>query len=153
MKTQLLMASLAVAVLGGCASVPNAPQAERTETAWITPRQAVLMAADAAPGGVAGTFALHVQATGTQSRRTYLNSELDYRDQRNLTVAITPDAAEQLTQRLGEHPLVALKGKDILVRGTAKRTRISFFANGQVTDKYYFQTHVSVTDADQVTVR
>lgn len=150
---KLLLVLLALAFFAGCASTPTAPHAADSETSWISPRQAVLMAADAAPGGVDGTFALHVQATGTQSGRTYLNSELDYRDQRNLTVAITPEAARQLTQRLGEHPLVALKGKDILVRGAAVRTTIWFFANGRVTDKYYFQTHVNVTDADQITVR
>lgn len=152
MKNRLLV-SLTFALLAGCASTPTAPRAADSEMSWISPRQAVFMAADAAPDGVDGTFALHVQATGTQGGRTYLNSELDYRDQRNLTVAITPEAARQLTQRLGEHPRVALKGKDILVRGAAVRTRIAFFANGRVTDKYYFQTHVNVTDADQITLR
>lgn len=148
-----LLVSLTLALLAGCASTPTSPRAADPETAWISPRQAVFMAADAAPGGVDGTFAMHVQATGTQGGMTYLNSELDYRDPRNLTVAVTPQAAAQLAQRLGGPALAALKGRDILVRGAARRTKIWFFANGRVTDKYYYQTHVNVTDAEQITLR
>lgn len=153
MKMQLLLASLAAALLAGCASTPPSAQTGSSPASWITPQQAVLLAADAAPSAVDGVFAMKVQATGTQNDQTYLNSEQDYRDQRNLTVAITPGAAQQLTQRLGEHPLIGLKGKDILVRGAAVRTKIYFFANGRATDKYYYQTHVNVSDAGQITLR
>lgn len=153
MKKLLLLISLAFALLGGCASTPLAPQASGPEGPWIKPREAILLAADAAPAGVKGTFAMKVQATGIQSNQTFLNSELDYRDQRNLTVAITPRAAQQLARRLGEHPLVALKGKDILVRGAAVRTTIYLSVDGRLTDKYYYQTHVNVTHGDQITVR
>lgn len=113
----------------------------------------MFLAANAAPASVDGTFSMTVQATGSQRNQTYLNSELDYRDQRNLTIAITPHAVQQLADRLGEHPRVALKGKDILVQGAAARTKTYFFANGRMTDKYYYQTHVNVNDADQITVR
>jgi len=54
---------------------------------------------------------------------------------------------------LGEHPSVALKGKDILVRGKAVRTTIRLIADGRVSDKYYYQTHVNVTDPAQINVR
>lgn len=91
-----------------------------------------------------------MQATGSQDNFTYLNSELDYRDQRNLTIAISPGAARQLEAQLGAPPTVALKGKRILVNGVAVRTKIVFLADGKPTDKYYYQTHVRVTDATQI---
>lgn len=110
------------------------------------------MAASAAPAGVEGVFAMRVQATGAQGHLTYLNSEQDCRDQRNLTVAIAPEAARQLTRRFGEHPRISLRDKDIRVRGSAVRTTIRFYANGKPTAKYYYQTHVNVTDAGQIEV-
>lgn len=33
------------------------------------------------------------------------------------------------------------------------RTKIYFFVGGVMTDKYYYQTHVNVSAADQLTVR
>ena len=110
------------------------------------------MAASAAPRSVDGVFAMRVQATGIQGQLTYLNSELDYRDQRNLTVTITPDAARQLAERFGDHPRISLKDKNIRVRGSAIRTTIRFYANGKPARKYYYQTHVNVTDAGQIEV-
>ena len=153
MKKLLMLTALALVLLGGCASTSAPSPDVNVQESWISPRQAVLLAADAAPASVDGTFALNVRATGTRRDQLYLNSELDYRDQRNLTVAISPFAAQQLATRMDEHPLRALKGKDILVRGAAVRTKIHFFANGRMTNKYYYQTHVNVSDADQITVR
>lgn len=153
MKERFVATLLALAVLGGCASTGPRTLDAGVGTDWITPRQAVLLAADAAPAEVEGLFALQVRATGTQGDRTYLNSEIDYRDQRNLTIAITPGATEELARRLGGHPRVVLEGKDILVRGAAVRTKIFFIADGRATDKYYYQTHVNVSDAAQITVR
>jgi hypothetical protein len=120
---------------------------------WLTPEQAVFAAASAAPEAVPGTFSLHVRATGAQGSHVYLNSEQDYRDQRNLTIALTTRAASQLALRLGSDPLEALMGKDILVKGSAVRTKIYLVVNGQATDKYYYQTHVNVADAGQIAVR
>lgn len=153
MKPKLLLFSLAAALLGACASVPSGRNAVVPDQALVTPQQAIFMAASAAPAGVEGVFVMRVQATGLQRDRTYLNSELDYRDQRNLTIAIAPIAARQLAERLGEHPSVALKGKDILVRGKAVRTTIRLIADGRVSDKYYYQTHVNVADPAQINVR
>ncbi|NBD95744.1 MAG: hypothetical protein GVY11_04620 [Gammaproteobacteria bacterium] len=153
MYKQFLIAAFISVVLVGCAGTQPKPSADSGDQSWITPQQAVMSAAEAAPAGVDGTFAMTVRATGAQNGRTYLNSEQDYRDQRNLTVALSPRAAAQLAQRLGAPPSVGLRGENILVRGTARRTRINFFANGQMTGKYYYQTHVDVTDANQVTLQ
>ncbi|WP_157798530.1 hypothetical protein [Dyella ginsengisoli] len=95
---------------------------------------------------------MRVQSTGVQGNSTFLNSELDYRDQRNLTVALGPRTLDQLWKRLGADPLVALKGRNILVTGSAIRTKIYFFVDGEMTDKYYYQTHVNITDASELVV-
>ena len=143
MKTKVLALPLAFLIASGCAT---------TSSQFIQPAQAVQLAAEAAPGGVRGVFEVQVQATGTQDNFTYLNSELDYRDQRNLTIAIPPTVARQLESQLGSHPLVALKGKRVLVHGVAARTKIYFLNDGKPTDKYYYQTHVRVTDPKQIVV-
>lgn len=151
MKKLLLPLALGLGALSGCASAPQ-PVANQASRAWITPVQAILLAADAAPRSVHGTFAMRVQSTGVQGNSTFLNSELDYRDQRNLTVALGPRTLDQLWKRLGADPLVALKGRNILVTGSAIRTKIYFFVDGEMTDKYYYQTHVNITDASELVV-
>ncbi|NYZ61879.1 hypothetical protein H0E82_03740 [Luteimonas sp. SJ-16] len=133
----------------GCATSGTAP----VDARWLAPAQAVQLAADAAPRGVKGVFALQVRATGRQGEMAYLNSETDYRDQRNLSIALEPQAVRQLGERLGADPLEALKGRRILVDGEARRTTIVFYADGVATDKYYYQTQVRVTRAEQITVQ
>lgn len=84
--------------------------------------------------------------------RVHLNSEDDYRDQRNLSIVLEYTAVQELAAQLGAPPEIALKGKQILVSGTARRVKIVFVADGKPTDKYYFQTHVVVTRASQIRV-
>ena len=151
-KTLLLSLVLASVAITGCATGPSLV-APDSSSAWITPQQAILLAANSAPRGAPGIFAMTVQATGTQDGQVFLNSELDYRDQRNLTIALTPAAARQLRERLGEDPLTSLKNRSILVTGAARRAQIYFFSNGKRSDKYYYQTHVDVSSADQLVLR
>ena len=141
-----MTALLAALLVTGCVSSgPSSDQAR-----WLQPAQAIQLAADAAPRGAAGTFSMQVNAIGHQDGATYLNSEADYRDQRNLTVALSPAAARDLELRLGEPLAVALQRKRILVQGEARRVRIDFTTAGQPTGKYYYQTHVRVTDAARI---
>lgn len=137
---------LIIASAAGCASVP--PPSAST---WIEPGQAVLQAAAAPRTGVTGVFAMTVKATG-RTDRIHLNSEADYRDPRNLSIAVTPRAAAQLEARLHAPADEALQGRRILVSGTARRTRIDFLVDGKRSGKYYYQTHVQVTDASQIQV-
>ena len=110
-----------------------------------------MKAADAAPAGVAGDFGFHIEAVGTdRSTWLFLNSEADYRDQRNLTLAVAPTVQATLRQRYGADLQAALKGRQILVRGIARRVRIDFTINGQPSGKFYYQTHVRVTDPRQI---
>ncbi|MGY0800179.1 hypothetical protein ACW7G0_14165 [Lysobacter sp. A286] len=138
---------LIVALAVGCTSSP--PKSDSAH--WVAPAQAVQLAAASPRLGVKGVFSMTVKATG-KTDRVHLNSELDYRDQRNLSIAVERRAAEELAIQLGEPPERALKGKQIIVTGTAKRTKIVFFADGKPTDKYYYQTHVAVTRASQIQV-
>ena len=114
------------------------------------PEQAVMAAASAAPRSVPGIFTMPVRATGKAGRRVYLNSELDYRDQRNLTVNIDQRAARALAARFGAPPEEFFKGKAIEVRGAARRVTIGFFENGRPTGLYYYQTHVNVRGSSQI---
>lgn len=148
MKVSAIALSLFIVGAAGCASAPE-PATAGNE---IASAQAVQMAAAAAPAGVSGVFAVQVQATDTSNGITYLNSEMDYRDQRNLSIAIEPLAARQLEAQLGSPPAVALKGKRLLVNGVASRVTIAFIVDGKATDKYYYQTHVTVTDPKQIQI-
>lgn len=82
----------------------------------------------------------------------HLNSQADYRDPRNLSIAVLPAAAAELEMALGGPLEVVLKGKRILVSGTARRTRIDFIVDGEPSGKYYYQTHVRVSHASQIQV-
>jgi hypothetical protein len=116
----------------------------------ILPTEAVIRAAEAP---VSGTFLMTVRATGRADGRLYLNSEPDYRDQRCLTISIRPELEESLRARLGNDVRLSLLDRQIRVRGTAQRVKISFVsANGRQSDKYYYQTHVVLRTADDLSV-
>lgn len=136
--------ALVVALTAGCNPTPEAGL-------WIDPGQAVLRAAAAPRTGVTGVFAMTVKATG-RTDKVHLNSERDYRDPRNLSIAVMPAAAAELETKFGASPEAAMQGKNILVAGTARRVRIDFIVDGKPTGKYYYQTHVRVTDASQIQI-
>lgn len=145
MLSKSMTAVLAAVLLVGCATGATSDDQAR----WLQPSQAIQLAADAAPRGVSGVFSMQIHAVGFQDGVTYLNSETDYRDQRNLTIALSQAAARQVEARLGV-PVEALEGKRIVVRGAARRVQINFTSDGLPTGKYYYQTHVRVTDAAQI---
>ena len=61
---------------------------------------APIIAADKAPDRVPGVFVLNVQASGRSNGDLYLNSETDYRDQRNLSIRILPKAQDELRKSM-----------------------------------------------------
>ncbi len=142
-----LLIAVAAAAISSCATIDGVGRSN-----LISPSEAIQSAAAAAPRSVQGQFALRVTGVGRQDGNIYLNSETDYRDQRNLTIAILPSAIEPLAQRYGSDADVFLIGKRIVVTGAARRTQIDFTDNGRPTGKYYYQTHVRVGDADQISV-
>ncbi|QQV78586.1 hypothetical protein H5J25_08220 [Sphingomonas aliaeris] len=133
-------------MLGACAT-----RDARTTPAYLSPVQAVFNAA-ARPQGVTGVFEMVVRASGRQDRMLYLNSELDYRDHRNLTIAMSPAIERELQNRIGGPIEPKLRNVVIAVRGTARKTRIDFTRDGRPTGKYYFQTHVWLRSARDLTV-
>jgi hypothetical protein len=125
------------------------------EATIITPVEAVVRAAEAATNSqrvVRGVFEMTVRGTGQQDSLSYLNSEPDYRDQRSLTAAILPGAETALRERFGPDFLATLRGKKIRITGGAQRVTIWFYCDGKKTDKYYFQTHIPIFRADQITI-
>lgn len=118
----------------------------------IGPVEAIQSAAAAAPRAVVGVFVMRVSGAGRQDGNIYLNSEADYRDQRNLTVAFHPAAAESFIAQYGTAPDTFLVGKRIAVSGGARRVRINFSIDGRPTEKYYYQTHVNVWNSRQIRI-
>lgn len=131
------------ALLGACSTVPA------NSRGWIEPVDAVRAANEDPGNGVRGEFIVTVRATGAELGRVFLNSEADYRDQRNLTVNLSAVIVPELEQRLGV-PLADLRNRRLVVRGIARRVRIDFISEGRPSGKYYYQTHVRVDDARQI---
>lgn len=118
----------------------------------ITPIEAIQLAAESAPNGINGVFKLKVLETEMVNKIIYLNSQNDYRDQRNISISIPPKIAIMLKQLHGSDPDIYLKGKNIIVNGEAKRIKILFTCDGHQTGKYYYQTQIKITSVDQIKV-
>jgi len=118
----------------------------------VGPPEAIMRAADAGPArlGVRAVFAMPVRRAEKVGKRFFLNSEADYRDQRNLSVAIESGAYRLLRDRFGKKLDRAFLGRHLRVYGLARRVQISFGVNGRPTGLYYYQTHVTVTDPAQI---
>ena len=112
----------------------------------------IALTEDKAPDGIKGTFQLPIKASGSQRGIIYLNTEKDYRDRRNITVAIHPNLIDAFTKKYGESPDSYFINKTIVVTGEAKRMKIFFISKGRITKKYYFQTHVKVASLNQIKV-
>lgn len=148
MKTVLISLVL---FLVGCSSTNITANSNRA-LAYSDTMEMIRMAAESAPKGVEGEYTLKIEASGRQRGVLYLNTELDYRDQRNITVSIKPEVAVRLSQQYGQDPAEYLIGKSIVVEGRVERKKIYFIANGQFSEKYYYQTHISVVDTSQIKV-
>ena len=105
-----------------------------------------------APDGVKGAFQFQIKASGIQRNNIYLNTELDYRDRRSITISLDPKTILEFTKKYGSSPDSYFINKTIEVTGEAKRMRIDFYSNGKRTEKYYFQTHIRVTSIGQIKV-
>lgn len=135
-------------VLSGCSSTPNIISSAGIGSLM----NLIALTEEKAPIGVKGTFELPIKSSGIQGGIFYLNTEADYRDRRNITVAIHPKLIGAFTKKFGESPDLFFTGKTIEVTGEAKRVKIFFFSKGEITEKYYFQTHVRVTSLSQINV-
>lgn len=142
-----LAAVVMLALLSGCAAMQGS--AERTQASTM---DIIAAAAAAAPEGVVGEYQLSIQAAGTDGRAVYLNTELDYRDQRNITIAMSPAVAAALAGVDAASAQQYFVGKKLLVKGLARRMKIDFMSQGKPTGLYYYQTHIRVKNPEQITL-
>ena len=128
--------------------LPDALLVRDCRTACRTARDAIELAASAAPGRPpAAYYRVPVRAVGTDQRRFYINSERDYRDQRNISLSFDPDQARRLVRMMdGRSVEDALVGTDLVVWGRPERVRIAITNRGRPTRLYYYQTHIRITN-------
>ncbi|MFQ6372443.1 hypothetical protein [Shewanella sp. YIC-542] len=131
--------------LTGCAATPDA-------VSYSDTMEIIRDAAQQAPAVVSGDYVLLFKAAGNKGGYTYLNTELDYRDQRNVTVALTPSMSVALQIRYGLPPAAFFVGKSVRIKGEARQEKIYLFCNGRVSSKYYYQTHINVSEMSQLEV-
>ena len=151
----LIAGLLAVAFGASSASSLDGPQASRPE--YVEPRvysaaEAIRGVAEAETSILPGQFAFVVKGGGRDADRVFLNSEVDYRDDGTLTVALSEAAVTALTAQLEGPPERRLIGRTIVVNGVAHRTRINLLADGRPTGQFYFQTHIDVGQAGLIYV-
>ena len=109
-------------------------------------------AAEAAPHKV-GEYILKIKAIGKQGPFIFLNTELDYRDQRAVTIALHPQVISLFEEKCGRSLKEYFVDKSVKVLGEAQRIKINFMSrSGKPSGKYYYQTHIMVSDIGQLEV-
>ncbi|WP_417761935.1 hypothetical protein [Shewanella sp.] len=146
MMKYLLLAAALIG-LGGCASSSSTSAIQYSNTMDI-----IGSAATQAPQVVAGDYTLLIKAVGEQGAMVFLNTELDYRDQRNVTIALP----KQVLPQMGIADFNALQhhfvNHAVHVRGDAMRVRIDFNRDHVPTGKYYYQTHIHIAKLSDISV-
>lgn len=136
---RLLITIIAAILVSACSIVVT------DSRGWIEPIEAIRAANEDPAQGVSGEFIVTVKALDSDKGWSFVNSEKDYRDQRNLTIRMPAAMVPDLEKRLGVE-FSELMNRRLVVRGIAKRVRINFTGGGLPTGKYYYQTHVQVED-------
>ena len=117
---------------------------------FISPLNAIQLTSESESNSQIGEFQMQIKSIDNIQRMTFLNSELDSKDQRNLTIAIRPRAVQQLTKKYGDKLQEQLLNSEIKVSGEAKRQKIWVLHRNLNTGQYYYQTKVFVKSADQI---
>lgn len=148
MKVRVVIVAMLAALAAACTTAPPLP---RGTAQGICPMQAIERAAAAAPHGVRGRYTLRVRRVGHADGLVYLDSQRDYRDQRNVSVVLYPQAQAQLRARFDGSLSRTLQGQRIAVTGVARRVKIVFLdSHHRATGKYYYQTHIAVIRGRQL---
>lgn len=140
---RFVMAVIVALLVCACSSVPA------SRRGWNQPVDAIRGANDDPLHGLRGEFVFTVRASASRRQWSFLDSERDYRDQRNLTIEMPTTMLPALQQRLGV-PFRDLENRRLVVLGVAKRVRINFVIDGRPSGKYYYQTHVRVDSPAQI---
>lgn len=117
-------------------------------SAALTPPEVVQLSAEAEGQPVLVTMDLRVAQVGRDNGVLYINANEDYRDQRNVSLAVLPQAQNDFIAQHG--PVENLIGRRLRARGWARRETIQFVHSRRPTGLYYFQTHLFIHGADQV---
>lgn len=148
-SSRLLIGLCLAAGLPACAPPPPPDLViNAADAPSVAPRAVVELAAEAEGQPVPVAVQFVVAATGADRDVWFLNAFEDYRDPRNVSIAIQPEAQPGFRQRFGEPD--RLVGRRIEVRGLARRETILLTNQGRPTGAYYFQTHLRVASADQI---
>jgi len=139
---------LSILFLSACSSTPEL--ASKSEATDII--QLIEKAKRRFPEPVRGTFQIPIKATGIKNGVVYLNSNLDYREPTNITLALAPSTIEKFTNYYNSSPDLYFKNKTLEVTGKVDRIKIYMYKNGKRTKKYYFQTHIRVISIEQIRV-
>ena len=124
----------------------------KKSASYISPMSAIEKSAELAPASVDGVFEMTIKSADCKQGMEFLYSEVDSLDQRNLIVALRPNAVKELKNKFGINPEHYFIGKKILVNGEAKRTKEWVLYKNKNIKKYFYQTKIFVRSADQVTV-
>jgi hypothetical protein len=118
----------------------------------ISPIKAIELSNELAPHGVEGVFEMTVKGYEAKHRMAFLNSEADIKDQRNLIIALRPNAVKEITDKYGMSPQDFFNGKTIRVKGEAKRVKMWTRFKHRNLRNYHYQTQVFVHSAEQIQV-
>lgn len=128
-------------------------QSSQPEIKYSDTMEIIRSAAEAAPHKVEGEYILKIKAVGKQGPFIFLNTELDYRDQRAVTIALHPQVISLFEEKYGRSLKEYFIDKSVKVLGEAQRIKINFMSrSGKPSGKYYYQTHIMVSDIGQLEV-
>jgi len=105
-------------VLLGSALTLAVPACGWSALRTIKPEKAVIAAAKAGSEGVGGVFKMVVVAVGHQRGKVFLNSQSDYRDPRNLTIAMSDATAEKVGRKAGVTDASADRPENLCTRAS-----------------------------------
>jgi len=150
MKNKVIQLFLITILVSGCTSTEHTAQTTPQTYKGLTARDAIELSESAAPRNAPGVFSVFIKASGNVNKLIYLNTELDYRDRRNVSIVLLPEFQKAFLKKYGISAEEMLMNKNIKVNSFATRTKIVFSYRGQPTSKYYFQTHIPVRHLKQI---
>ena len=113
----------------------------------------IRQASEAAPDDVKGEYTLKIKSAGKTKSALFLNTEANFRDPRNVSVAIHYRAFKAFRKEYGNEAQDFFVGKKIKVQGEAKRVPIRISNEKKPPYKhYYFQTYIHVYKSSQISL-
>jgi hypothetical protein len=131
---------VALASIAACGSLssrsmvynePNEPCTRPTITdGWLDANLANRIVSFTPEHCQSGAFGLTVKSVARVGSVMYLNSEVDFHDPRNITVAVLPEARDEMARFFHDAPDNHLLNKQIFVVGTVRRVQVPITTYG-----------------------